>query len=55
MRFDRGSWVQTPYSVMVPNICPVLYVKNDIWYDAWIKHVINAEQIQNKCFQRGVR
>lgn len=54
MRFDRGSWVATPYSVNVLNLCPILHVKNDFWYAAWIKHVVNAEQIQNKCLQPGV-
>lgn len=55
MRFDRGSWVPTQYSLKVPNFCRFLFVKNDFWYDCWIKHVINAEQIKDKCLQPGVR
>lgn len=55
MRFDRGSWLLSQYSINVPDLCLVLYTKNDFWYEAWIKHVINAEQIKNKCFNLGVR
>lgn len=54
-RFDRGSWMITQYSISVPDICLVLYKKNDFWYEAWVKHLLNAEQIKNKCFSPGVR
>lgn len=54
-RFDRGSWLLTQYSINVQDFCLVLYIKNDFWYEAWIKHVINVEETKNKCFNLGVR
>ncbi|KAH8417343.1 hypothetical protein KR222_009093 [Zaprionus bogoriensis] len=49
-RFDRGSWIPTPYSLKNSNFCKIMYEKNDFWYDAWTKHVINRNEIMDKCF-----
>ncbi|KAH8277306.1 hypothetical protein KR026_008861 [Drosophila bipectinata] len=47
--WDRGSWQPTLFSLFFPDVCKVMYDKHQIWYDGWIKHVTNKNEIKDKC------
>ncbi|XP_023179116.1 uncharacterized protein LOC111605018 [Drosophila hydei] len=54
-QFVRGKWLQTPFSMTVPDSCPLLYDKPQYWYKYWTRHIINAEDIKDKCFYPGTK
>ncbi|XP_017043695.1 uncharacterized protein LOC108089809 [Drosophila ficusphila] len=49
LRFNRGSWEPTLYSVHTPDFCAVMFDPNLFWYNCWFKNLANREEIQEKC------
>ncbi|XP_023179149.1 uncharacterized protein LOC111605045 [Drosophila hydei] len=54
-RFDRIGWFQTPFSMTVFNICPILYDEPQYWYKYWTKNIINKEDVKDKCVSPGTQ
>lgn len=53
-KFDRISWVQTPFGLTISDICPFLYDKPQYWYKYWTQFITNKEDVKDKCFYPGV-
>ncbi|EDW03670.1 GH11360 [Drosophila grimshawi] len=53
LRFDRGSWLPTIVYISFPDICITLYDKSQFWYKGWTMHIINIDEIKDKCVYPG--
>ncbi|EDW02485.1 GH19860 [Drosophila grimshawi] len=49
MRWDRGVWEPTIFSVSTDDFCQVMYDKDQYWYRYWTTHVTNADEVGSKC------
>ncbi|XP_016967690.1 uncharacterized protein LOC108036209 [Drosophila biarmipes] len=49
--FDRGTWQPTTLNLKVKDFCKAMFDKNQLWYDAYSKHIINTAEIKEKCFR----
>lgn len=38
------------YQISVPDMCKVLYDKNQFWYKFWTRHVLNSNEVKDNCF-----
>ncbi|XP_030241129.1 uncharacterized protein LOC115562993 [Drosophila navojoa] len=52
-KFDRISWVQTPFGMTIADICPILFDKPQYWYKYWTQYITNKEDVKSKCFYPG--
>ncbi|KAH8421038.1 hypothetical protein KR222_005232, partial [Zaprionus bogoriensis] len=49
-KFDRNIWIPTTIAIAIYDSCKMLYNKNQYWYVFWTKHITNAEDIKDNCF-----
>ncbi|KAH8337152.1 hypothetical protein KR059_001897 [Drosophila kikkawai] len=49
LHWERGFWQPTILNIFVFDFCKVMYDKNQIWYSIMTQHVINVEEIRDKC------
>ncbi|XP_020810623.1 uncharacterized protein LOC110185945 [Drosophila serrata] len=52
--FDRGTWKPT-YSVITHDFCKSMYDSRQLWYPTWTGHVINVEDVRDKCTYPGTK
>ncbi|XP_017050264.1 uncharacterized protein LOC108094281 [Drosophila ficusphila] len=50
LRFNRGSWEPTLFSMVSPNFCKDMFDENQSWFKYWTVHFANREEIKEKCF-----
>ncbi|KAH8359603.1 hypothetical protein KR093_007785 [Drosophila rubida] len=48
-KFERREWVPTIYKIATPDFCPLLYDENQYWYKLWVQHIVNIDEIRDKC------
>ncbi|KAH8242757.1 hypothetical protein KR032_001881, partial [Drosophila birchii] len=55
LHWERGFWQPTILNVYIFDFCKVMYDKNQLWYNLMIEHVINVEEVKEKCIKyKGV-
>lgn len=54
-RFDRGEWMKTLYRLTVRDLCNKLHDEKQHWYSCWSKHIINLNDVKDKCFNPGTK
>ncbi|KAH8347956.1 hypothetical protein KR084_002530, partial [Drosophila pseudotakahashii] len=56
LNYDRGSCQPTTLNLLVKDFCKVMFDENQLWYDAFTKHIQNTADVKEKCFGvKGVR
>ncbi|XP_017857718.1 PREDICTED: uncharacterized protein LOC108610241 [Drosophila arizonae] len=53
LKYDRGMWQQTPYSMKIRDFVPALYDRNLDFYKYWTSHIINKDEIRHTMFYPG--
>ncbi|KAH8392197.1 hypothetical protein KR215_002946 [Drosophila sulfurigaster] len=54
-RFDRREWQNTLISMVLKDFCKVLYDEQQEWYRDWTKHIVNANDVKDKCLLNGTK
>ncbi|XP_017043650.1 uncharacterized protein LOC108089769 [Drosophila ficusphila] len=49
LRFNRGTWEPTLFSLYTRDFCAVMFDPNIFWFKYWFKNFANREEIQEKC------
>ncbi|KAH8292020.1 hypothetical protein KR054_003527 [Drosophila jambulina] len=49
LHWDRGFWQPTILNIYIFDFCKVMYDKNQLWYSMMTEHVINKDEVQDKC------
>uniref|UniRef100_A0A6P4E0V9 Uncharacterized protein LOC108039088 n=1 Tax=Drosophila rhopaloa TaxID=1041015 RepID=A0A6P4E0V9_DRORH len=49
MKFNRGTWEPTIYSILSPDFCAIMFNENIYWFTNWNKNIANRAEIEEKC------
>ncbi|XP_039482915.1 uncharacterized protein LOC120446152 [Drosophila santomea] len=49
--FDRGTWQPTTLNMVIKDFCSVMFDKNQVWYDAYSKHIANSADVKDTCYR----
>ncbi|XP_020809264.1 uncharacterized protein LOC110184954 [Drosophila serrata] len=52
--FDRGTWKPT-FAIIKDDFCKLMYDSSQLWYTYWTEHVINVEDVRDKCTYPGTK
>ncbi|KAH8416700.1 hypothetical protein KR222_007506 [Zaprionus bogoriensis] len=47
--YERFAWQQRAYVFVLKDFCKYMYEKNRFWYEFWLQHVINVDEVRDKC------
>ncbi|XP_030387925.1 uncharacterized protein LOC115634381 [Scaptodrosophila lebanonensis] len=49
LRFARGDWEPTFFSMSIQNFCSIMYGKDQYWYKFWTQFITNRKDVEKKC------